>query len=246
MNILFLDIESSPNTAHVWGLFKQNIGINQLLDSSYVLCWAAKWYGEKEIHFDSVYQSSSRKMLRGIHKLLEKAEAVVHYNGTRFDIPTLNKEFVLHGMKPPAPYNQIDLLKVARNKFRFPSNRLDYVADALGEGKKTPGIGHELWIRCMNNDPDAWEMMEEYNKNDVILLERVYERFKPWIKGHANFSLFRENLVCPNCASEVVTKRGFAYTSTQKYQRYVCGECGNWFRGGKSLAKGPEEKYVNL
>jgi uncharacterized protein YprB with RNaseH-like and TPR domain len=246
MNILFLDIETSPNTAHVWGLFKQNIGLNQLLDSSYVLCWAAKWLGEDEIYFDSVYNSSPRKMLRGIYKLLEQADEVVHYNGTKFDIPTLNKEFVLHGIKPPAPYKQVDLLKVARNQFRFPSNRLDYVADALGLGKKIKLQGHELWIQCMNNVPEAWEQMENYNKNDVILLERVYERFKPWIKGHLNFSVFMGDRTCPNCAGSRVAKRGFHFTASAKYQRFCCKDCGNWFRGGKSLAKGPDEKYINI
>ena len=52
MKILLLDIESSPNTAHVWGLWQQNVGIKQIMESSYVLCWAAKWLDDKEIMFD--------------------------------------------------------------------------------------------------------------------------------------------------------------------------------------------------
>ena len=85
-----LDIESAPNMAFVWGLFKQNISISQIVDSGYVLCWAAKWYGDSEVHFDSVYQSRPKAMLKRIHKMLDEADAVVHYNGLRFDIPTLN------------------------------------------------------------------------------------------------------------------------------------------------------------
>jgi uncharacterized protein YprB with RNaseH-like and TPR domain len=88
--ILLLDIETSPNTAHVWGIWDQNIGLNQLLESSYTLCYAAKWLGKKEVIFDSVNKSSQKKMLQGIHKLLDEADAVIHYNGARFDIPTLN------------------------------------------------------------------------------------------------------------------------------------------------------------
>jgi len=53
MKILLIDIEVAPNTAHVWGIFDQNISINQLLESSYTLCYAAKWYGESKIMFDS-------------------------------------------------------------------------------------------------------------------------------------------------------------------------------------------------
>lgn len=246
MKILLLDIESAPNTAHVWGLWQQNVGITQLMESSYILCWAAKWLGEDEILFDSVYASSTKRMLKRIHKLLEEADAVVHYNGTKFDIPTLNKEFLLYGMAPPAPYQQIDLLRTARNRFKFPSNKLDYVAQALGVGKKSAHIGHELWVKCMNDDPDAWKMMETYNKNDVILLEQVYRKLLPWIKGHANHSLYSGTLVCPNCASSNYNRRGFAYTSSSSYQRYQCKDCGNWFKGGKTMAAGPEGKFLNV
>ena len=155
MKILLLDIETSPNTAHVWGLWQQNVSINQLQESSYVMCWSAKWLGDKQVMFDSVYNSKPIKMLKGIHKLINEADAVIHYNGTKFDIPTLNKEFLLHGLPPPAPYRNIDLLRSVRSSFRFPSNKLDYVAQRLGLGQKTQHEGHSLWVRCMNNDPKA-------------------------------------------------------------------------------------------
>ena len=157
MRILLLDIESSPNTAHVWGLWQQNVSLNQLMESSYVLCYAAKWLGEKEMFFDSVHQSKPKKMLKGIHGLLNDADAVIHYNGSKFDIPTLNKEFLLHSFNPPSPYKQIDLLRTVRSNFRFPSNKLDYVAQRLGLGKKQEHEGHELWVKCMNGDKDAWK-----------------------------------------------------------------------------------------
>lgn len=246
MKILLLDIETSPNTAHVWGLFKQTIGINQLLDSSYVMCWSAKWLDESEVMFDSVYQSPPVKMLMRIHELLDQADAVVHYYGSKFDIPTLNKEFLLHGIRPPAPYKQMDLLKVARNQFKFPSNKLDYVAQALGVGKKHKHAGHELWIACMNNDPEAWKVMEEYNKQDVLLLEKVYYRLRPWITNHASHSVLADSVVCPNCGGNHHHKRGVAITKTAKYARHQCLDCGTWFRTGKSLAKGPEEKAIAI
>jgi uncharacterized protein YprB with RNaseH-like and TPR domain len=186
LKILLLDIESSPNVAHVWGIWQQNVGINQLMESSYVLCWAAKWLGEDEIMFDSVHVSKPKKMLKRIHDLISEADAVIHYNGTKFDMPTLNKEFLLHEMNPPAPYKQIDLLRQVRSQFRFPSNKLDYVAQRLGLGSKTAHEGHELWVKCMNKDKDAWFRMEEYNKQDVILLEKLYNRLLPWIKNHPN------------------------------------------------------------
>lgn len=248
MRILLLDIETAPNTAYVWGLWQQNVGLPQLLESSYVMCWSAKWYKEEEVMYSSVFDTSPRKMLKEIHKLLDEADAVVHYNGTRFDIPTLNKEFVLFGMPPPAPYKQIDLLRVGRNKFKFPSNKLDYVSRALGLRGKHVATTFDLWVKCMNKDPEAWKTMEEYNKNDVILLEQVYDRLLPWIHNHPNRGLYNLDtaLVCPHCGSKSYRRRGYAYTSACKYQRYQCKDCSTWFRGTTNLGYKKSEKFANV
>jgi DNA polymerase elongation subunit (family B) len=243
MKILHLDIESSPNTAHVWGLWQQNVSINQLMESSYVLCYAAKWQGEEDIHFDSVHQSKPKSMLKGIHVLLDQADAVVHYNGTKFDIPTLNKEFLLHGYNPPSPYKQIDLLRVVRSNFRFPSNKLDYVAQRLGLGKKHDHEGHELWVKCMNGDKDAWKRMEAYNIQDVVLLESLYDKLLPWIKTHPNHNLYTDDVVCPTCSGHRLQKRGTAISSVGTYQRYQCKDCGSWSQSTKSVKRSVEMKH---
>jgi predicted PolB exonuclease-like 3'-5' exonuclease/predicted RNA-binding Zn-ribbon protein involved in translation (DUF1610 family) len=245
MKILLLDIESSPNTAHVWGLWQQNVSINQLMESSYVLCYAAKWLGEKEVKFDSVHQSRPKTMLKGIHGLLNDADAVVHYNGTKFDIPTLNKEFLLHNFNPPSPYKQIDLLRVVRSNFRFPSNKLDYVAQRLNLGKKHEHEGHELWVKCMNGDKDAWKRMEKYNIQDVVLLESLYGTLLPWIKSHPNHNLFSDDHVCPNCSSSSLQRRGTAISATGTYQRYQCRSCGTWSQSTKSIKSSVEVKQCN-
>lgn len=236
MKILLLDIENSPHLGHVWGLWQQNISLSQLQESAYVMCWAAKWLGEDYVYFDSIHQSSKKKMIKSIHKLLDEADAVVHYNGIKHDIPLLNKEFLQLGLTPPSPYKQIDLLQTAKKQFKFPSNKLEYVCKALGVGHKIQTIGHELWTRCMAGDEEAWLMMEEYNVNDVIILEQVYNKLLPWIKGHANYSLYSEDKrVCPNCGSDNLHKRGFTQTLASVYQRYRCNSCGHWSKDNKIL-----------
>lgn len=234
MKILFLDIESSPNTAHVWGLWQQNVSLNQLMESSYTLCYAAKWLGEKTLYFDSVYSTSPKTMLKRVWKLLDEADVVVHYNGTKFDIPTLQKEFILYGMMPPAPYRQIDLLRVSRGQFRFPSNKLQYVATALGLGGKVGHTGHTLWVQCMNKDADAWKKMEVYNKRDVSLLEKVYKKMLPWIKNHPNRNLYDVHTGisrCSVCSSGNIQSRGVTQTKAHIYKRYQCTNCGSWLKG---------------
>lgn len=246
MRILFLDIETSPNTAHVWGLWNQNVSINQLLESSYTLCWAAKWADSDDILYDSIYQSTPRKMIKRIHALLEEADMVVHYHGTNFDIPTLNKEFILFNMPPPSPYLQVDLLKTVRKRFRFASNKLGYVAERLKLGTKYEHEGHTLWIKCMNNDPAAWTEMEKYNRHDVVLLERLYEKLKPWIKSHPNRSVMDGGPMCPTCGSYHHQCRGFAITQAGKYRRYQCRSCYSWFRDTTRLKGEQTKKYVGV
>lgn len=237
MRILCLDIETAPNLCHTWGLWQQNIGLPQIVKSGYTMCWSAKWYKDGNIFHMNIHESSPKEMLKGIHKLLEEADAVVHYNGTNFDIPTLNREFILHGLPPPAPYKQIDLLRTARSQFRFASNKLDYVAQFLGLGAKTKHRGHELWSLCMKDDDEAWEEMIDYNINDVVLLEKVYNVLKPWIPNHPNHNLYSDGVhVCPNCGSKHLQKRGTYPTAIGLYQRYRCKDCMKWSRNRKKIA----------
>lgn len=245
MKILFLDIERSPNIAYVWGLFKENIPLARLIDTSELLCYAAKWHDNDEVFFDSVYQSKPKAMLKGLHKLLDEADVVVHYNGTAFDIPVINTAFVENGMKPPAPYKQVDLLKVVRRQFKFTSNKMDHVSEQLGCGKKHD-TNFQLWIDCINNDDQAWSEMREYNIEDVYILERLYGKLLPWIPRHPNHGLYEDiGEVCPSCGSDHLQRRGWAFTTTGRYQRIQCSDCGSWFRSKDREDKG-HDTYRNI
>lgn len=229
MKLLFLDIETAPNLAAVWGMWNQNVSLDQLMKPGYTLCWAAKWHNKPQVMFSSVLDGH-KKMVRGIHDLMNEADAICHYNGLKFDIPTLNKEFLLLGMSPPAPSTQIDLLLTARKRFRLASNKLDFVAKQLGLGEKLKHKGFDLWLQCMAKKPPAWKTMEAYNKQDVVLLEKVYERLLPWITSHPNVTLVDGRGECPSCGSRHVQRRGVATTRARKYARYHCVDCGTWFR----------------
>lgn len=243
MKILFLDIETAPNTAYVWRLFKENVPLKALIETSYVLCWAAKWADDDTVHFSSVEKMSPYEMLVGVHRLLDEADVVVHFNGKSFDIPTLNREFLVYGHPPPAPYKQVDLMLVAKDRFRFVSNKLDHIAGQLGVGNKHETT-FELWTNCMKGDADAWRTMEEYNKQDVLLLEKVYRQFLPWINNHPNVGIYADGApCCPNCGSLDHVARGFAYTNVGKYQRYQCKSCRRWFRNGVNLIEGQKHVY---
>lgn len=227
-----LDIETAPHRVYTWGLWKQNVALNQIDEVGYTLSWAAKWYGEKEIMFSSIQKDGKIAMLYQIYELLSKADVVVHYYGSHFDIPTLNQEFLGCGWTPPAPFIQLDLINTVKKRFRLPSNKLSYISDYLKIGAKVNHKGMELWRGCMDGDLESWTTMEAYNKQDVVLLEKLYEIIRPWISNHPNHALFTDNEleVCPNCGSEHLQKRGYHYTKTLTYQRVRCMDCGAWSR----------------
>jgi DNA polymerase elongation subunit (family B) len=233
LKILYLDIETAPTNVFTWSLFPKYININDVVKPGYTLCWAAMWEGEREVLFGST-NDGEVTMLENIHALLEEADAVVHYNGTRFDIPTLNREFVLNGMDPPSHYHQIDLLKTVRKQFKFQSNKLDFVCQQLGLGGKVKHKGMALWYGCMEGDLASWKQMETYNKRDVKILKKLYKRVLPWIHNHPNVGMWIDDPqtpVCTNCGSTNVVSKGRQYnTKTVSYQRYKCGTCGTPLR----------------
>jgi len=232
MKILLLDIETAPNKVFTWGLWNQNIAINQIEEAGYTLCWAAKWYGKKNVMFASLFRDGAEEMLKQVYNLIDEADVVIHYNGTKFDLPTLNQEFAKMRWSPPSPVLEIDLLKTARKKFRLPSNKLAFVVEYLGLSKKVAHKGMELWRGCMRGDPKSWKIMEKYNKGDLPPLEDIYNYLRPWISNHPNYGLFEDSEVptCPSCGGHHLQKRGYAYTATQKYQRLQCQDCGSWSR----------------
>lgn len=228
--ILTIDIETSPNLAHVWGLWNQNVGLPQLLESGQVLCFAAKWYGTSKVMFYSDHHNGHGQMIQAAHDLLSQADILVHYNGRKFDVPHLYREMAELGMTPPSPHKDMDLLTVVRQRFRFPSNKLDYVAASLlGEGKVRHS-GHGLWLGCLRNEPRAWAEMRRYNIGDTRLTERLYDRLRPWIKGHPHIGLWSgDEDCCGNCGGQLKAS-GWARTAVTAYAQYRCVNCGAWYR----------------
>lgn len=235
--LLTIDIETSPLVAHVWGLWKQTVSLNQLMESTEMISFAAKWHGKPTTYFYSSFHNGKERMVQAAYDLLGEADAVIHYNGTSFDMPHLRREFLLAGLPPHKPVEEIDLLKVARGRFNFPSNKLQYVSQAVGLKGKAQHEGHTLWVKCMAGDEQAWAQMKKYNRQDVILTEQLYDVLRPWITGHPHMGLFTDHdgEVCQRCGSANLVKQGFKHTLTSSYQQYQCRDCGSWSRGAKSV-----------
>lgn len=236
VKILTIDIETAPSVGYVWGMFKQNLGLNMLLQNSYILSFAAKWLDSEDVIYrESRLLGRDKSLTKHIIRLLDAADIVIAHNGKKFDMPVINGRAVVHGIDPPSPYKIIDTLPVARRQFRFISNKLEHLADILDcapkkQHSKFPGF--TLWDECLKQNDEAWKEMKEYNIQDVITLEQIYLRMRPWMPNHPNIAVFgeEERPVCPKCGSHHVHFRGYITTNTQKYRRFKCKSCGGWSR----------------
>lgn len=241
--VLILDIETKPLTAYVWGLFDQNVALNQIRTDWSVLSWSAKWLDEKRVMYEDMRGrknlDNDKVILKSIWKLLDEADVIITQNGKRFDIKKLNARFAIHGMQPPSSFRHIDTLQIAKKHFAFTSNKLEYMSSKLctkyKKLTKRKYSGFDLWWGCMEDDPEAWKEMERYNKRDVLTLEELYYKLIPW-DSTIDFSIYQgDGLPKCSCGSRDFRKRGFFFTNVAKYQRYKCKKCGKEMRSRKAI-----------
>lgn len=236
--ILVYDIETFPNIAAVWGKYEQNVLWYEREGG--LASFAYKWLGERKTHIRALPDYRTYKkdkyddyfLIQELHKLFEESDALIAHNGDNFDQKKVNARILAHGLTPPAPYKQIDTLKVARKNFKLNSNKLDDLAKLLGVGRKERTGGIDLWYDCYYGDVKAWAKMKSYNKQDVVLLEKVYYKLLPWITSHPAMGVLSNKPgTCPKCGKGPLQKRGFNFTTVSTVQRYQCQYCGGWSQG---------------
>lgn len=247
--VLTFDIERRPGVYLSWGPRADFLSRDKQLIRSSTISYAAKWYGEPGIMFDSISHRPSMfkqpedtpgyiAMLRSLRTLLDEADIVVGFNSERFDQRKVAGEFARVGIPEPSPYRTMDLIKTVR-RLSWDYSSLAETLAAFGLEGKTSHQGFTLWTDCLNGDPDAWALMEEYNRQDVSQTEAAYDCLRPLIKDHPNLNLwsgFDESgnpvEVCYACGKselELVAGRS-AMTALTNYALVKCSACGTHMR----------------
>lgn len=226
--ILVLDIETKPIAAYTWGHWDQNISAAQIIERGGTLCVGAKFIGDRKPNLFSVWEHGKEAMLAETHRMMSEADAIISYNGDRFDLPILTGEYVLAGMLPPPPVPSIDLYRTVKS-FRLGIHKLDYIGPLLEVGAKVKHEGFALWASVMAGDEKAQRRMEKYCKQDVTLTEALYKRILPFIKNHPHLGSKPDT--CPACGSDNLHKRGTYKTRVFQTQRLHCQDCGHWHKG---------------
>lgn len=254
------DLEVSPNFGAVWRLWKQNVPVNMIERDWFIMSYAAKWLGSDKVMYKDLrdlaptdYETGDLVLLKHLHSLLGQADIVVAHNGKRFDNKMLNARFIINGLPPLHNYKVVDTLLVSRSQFGFPSHSLEYLSTRLlpeefQKRKSAKYPGYALWKECLQGNLEAWQEMEDYNRQDVVALEALYLKLRPWVIGHPNVGNLTETEpdkeTCPKCGSTDLHKRGTYHTQTQRYQRYRCNGCGGWSRGRFTQANKDKRKNI--
>jgi hypothetical protein len=232
--ILLLDVETAPLEVFAWGLFDQNIALNQIIKHSSILSWSAKWLGSSVVMYeDTSAQKNVRddsRILKSIWKLIDEADILIFQNGISFDRKVLNARFIENGLQPPSSCRYIDTMRIAKKHFKFTSNKLEHLTKTLCTDHrklahaKFPGF--KLWEQCLAGNAEAWAEMKEYNEMDVLSMEELYYKLRPW-DSSINFNVFHNDFhfQC-SCGSTNFRKNGYVYTNSAKYVRYICKDCG--------------------
>lgn len=252
--ILLFDIETAPILAYVWGLWENNVSLNQIHKDWHVLSWSAKWLDSAEVLYMDQRKAANveddKHILKAIWKLLDEADIVVTQNGNSFDIKKLNERFIYHGFKPPSGYKKIDTRLLVKKHFGFVSTKLEYVANRLRlknrKSRHSKFSGFDLWKACLAGNREAWNEMRDYNIQDVLVLEELFWKLQPWGLG-INLNLYTDDTanICA-CGCTKLMKRGFAYTNVGKYQRYQCTQCGAWSRGRVNLFSPEKQDSLHI
>lgn len=222
---LYLDCETSPNVGLFWSAgYKLNIPYENIIKERAIICICYKWGHEKKTHsltWDS--KQNDKKMLEKFIKIVKSADELVGHNEDKFDLPWIRTRCLFHKIDCPPTFTTLDTLKAARSKFRFNSNRLDYISKFLGIGGKIK-TDFNLWREVMNNDPKALKKMVKYCKWDVELLERVFDRLKNHLPAKTHVSGVK--VECPECGGKTkINRTTLSAAGTKRVQRQ-CKECG--------------------
>ncbi len=247
--VLILDIETTPNLAYVWRFFKENVGAKQVVEHTEIMSFAYKWLGNDEVTYYDTEHTSEKNILPFLMEALDNADIVVAHNGSKFDLPTIMGRGLVAGLPPPSPFKVVDTLLVARYEFNFPANSLEYLSDVLGvtkKGKHEQFPGFELWAQCLQRNPEAWKELKIYNIQDVLSLEEIYLKMRPYMRRHPNIGVFEELdiPICPKCGSKHIQWRGFAHTNVGKFHRFQCNDCFGWGRSRYTLLDAKVKKNL--
>jgi DNA polymerase elongation subunit (family B) len=230
---LFFDIETSPNLGMFFEAgYKKNIGYESIIKERAIICICYKWEDEKEVNFLTWDNNQcDKKMLQKFIDIANSADELIGHNIDKFDLAWVRTRCLFHKIPMFPSYITIDTLKISRSKFRFNSNKLDYISKLLGVGKKIK-TEFAMWSNILlNKDKVAMDKMVKYCKMDVIILEKVFKQLYLHMPSRTHFGVIfgQDRGSCPECGSDELVRMCNRITASgAKKIQYQCKTCGKY------------------
>ena len=178
--VLFFDLEVTAHQGFFWGKAWET-NIIETIEYGKILSYSAKFMGGKTItrgwcHFK---KNGEKELCKELWELLNEADCVIGHNIRQFDLKWIWTRFAFYKMKMPSNFKVIDT-KIESKKYLYtPSYSLNNLADYYGLGQKVEHTGFKLWKDCIAGNRKAWKLMLKYNRQDVVLLEKVFNKLRP-------------------------------------------------------------------
>lgn len=230
---LFFDIETSPNIGLFWSAgFKQRIDYSNIIKERAIICICYKWEDEKDVyHLQWDAKQNDKAMLQKFIEVANLADEMVGHNGDKFDLAWIRTRCLFHRIDMFPQYQTIDTLKLSRAKFRFNSNRLDYIGKFLGMGQKIK-TEFSLWKNIvLDNDKKAMDKMVTYCKQDVKLLEKIFTQLRGHMDNRTHYGVIfgQDRGSCPECGSDDLVRHKKITTATGLVKiQYQCKTCNRF------------------
>jgi hypothetical protein len=244
-----LDLESLPMVCYTFEMYNVNIGIEQVISEVCLLSWAGKFLNEPEVYSDILTKEEApvkdmERIVKSCWEFMSKCNVLIGHNFLSFDGKMMNTFFLKYNL-PPLKYVAVDTLLVARNNFRFSSNKLGFINRELGIREKISNEGFKLWRLCHEGDQKSLDTMLEYNIGDVYSTESLFYKVRPYIKNF-NVALYNEieEYQCPVCGSQDLKSNGYYYTSAGKYESIICLDCNCVSRKKQNLLDKDKKKKL--
>jgi len=156
----------------------------------YIICWSASYVGSDKIWSDCVTPKEARdwsdkNILERLRDIMASADIIAGHNVDAYDMKRANTRFLLNGLDPVtteygASKKTIDTLKIARSKFTFESNRLDYISQRLGFRPKDD-ITNADWLKIVKTgDSKTLKKVNKYCAGDVDNGKLILQQLMKW------------------------------------------------------------------
>jgi hypothetical protein len=245
-NILLYDLEVSPEL--FWGYPPrwQTMAL-KVEQRQKLMSFSYKWLGEKKIYHENLSKmkgynrdpQNDKALTKELHNVMSSADVIIGHNSVSFDDKMANMFFVSNGLDPLPSHKVIDTKRIAKQYFRYGSNKLDDLADHFGLKGKTDIRHSDIWYECfMEKSKRHWKLMKFYNDQDVRTTEEIYMIMRPFMRNHPALSRITNDFEsCPRCGSFDYRVKAYRTTNVSRYHQYFCNNCRGYFSDRKAISE---------